>query len=186
MTRPGPSPEIIVSENLVLKLLRQESAGIIFETIDLNRHYLRKWLPFIDNSYKIQDTETFIKSILRASGPKRDVVYEIWRNDLFAGLIAIKEIDEWNKRAELGYWLIPRFEGQGIMTSCCIAILSFAFSKLGLNRVQIKTGIGNARSSRIPERLGFKFEGIERSGEKFTDHYQDLEVYSMLKNEWSF
>jgi ribosomal-protein-serine acetyltransferase len=186
MAHPGTSTEIIVSESLKLKLLRQESAGIIFEAIDLNRHNLRTWLPFIDNTWKVEDTEIFIKSIIRATGPKHDVAYEIWYNDIFAGLIAIKEIDQWNKRAELGYWLIPRFVGQGIMTSCCKAILDFAFSKLGLNRIQIKAGIGNARSSRIPERLGFKFEGIERAGEKFQNHYKDLEVYSLLKNEWLF
>lgn len=186
MSLPGNSPEIIVSDNLTLKLLRQESSGIIYEAIELNRHYLRIWLPFVDNTWKEQDTELFIKSILRATVPKRDIVYEIWHSKQFAGLIAIKEIDEWNKRAELGYWLIPRYEGQGVMTSCCRAILNLAFSKLGLNRIQIKAGVGNARSSRIPERLGFKFEGIERAGEKFPDHFKDLEVYSILKKEWSF
>lgn len=185
MFRPGPSPEIIVSENLTLKLLNQESAGIIFQAIDHNRHYLRKWLPFVDNTRREEDTEVFISAVQRSSVPKPDIVYEIWHADSFAGLIAIKEVDEWNKRAELGYWLIPGFEGNGIMTSCCVAIIDFAFSKLGLNRIQVKVGIGNARSSRIPERLGFKFEGNERAGEKFPDHYKDLEVYSMLKKEWS-
>jgi len=185
MAGHGPSSEIIVSESLILKILRQESADIIFQTIDLNRHYLRKWLPFIDNTWKAEDTVKYVKSIIQYSGPKRDVVYEIWHQNVFAGLIALKEIDYWNKRAELGYWLDRRFEGQGIMTSCCIAILNYAFIKLGMNRIQIKAGIGNARSSRIPERLGFKFEGIERSGEKFANRYIDLEVYSMLKKEWS-
>jgi ribosomal-protein-serine acetyltransferase len=186
MARPSLSPEIIVSENVILKLLTQESAGVIFEATNSNRQSLRRWLPFVDNTWKGEDTENFIKCILRDSGPKYDVVYEIWYLNSFAGLIAIKEVDEWNKRAELGYWLVPRFEGKGIMVSCCTAVLYFAFSNLGLNRVQIKVGIGNARSSRIPERLGFKFEGIERAGEKFPDHYNDLEVYSMLKKEWSF
>jgi len=184
MSRPGPSPEIIVSENLTLKLLNQESAGIIFQSINLNRRYLRKWLPFVDNTWKEEDTAVFISTILRRTLPKPDIVYEIWYTDSFAGLIAIKEVDEWNKRAELGYWLIPQFEGIGIMTSCCVAILDFVFTKLGLNRIQIKVGIGNARSSRIPERLGFHFEGIERSGEKFQDHYKDLELYSLLKKDW--
>lgn len=186
MARPGPSPEIIVSESLKLILLRQESAGIIFQSIDHNRRYLRTWLPFVDNTWKEQDTEAYIKSIIQYSGPKRDVVYEIWHYNAFAGLIAIKEIDQWNKKAELGYWLDPRFEGQGIMTSSCIAVMNCAFNKIGLNRIQVKAGIGNAHSSKIPERLGFKFEGIERSGEKFQDHYIDLEVYSMLKEDWSF
>ena len=45
MAHPVPSTEIIVSENLVLKLLSQESAGIIFEAIGSNRNNLRKWLP---------------------------------------------------------------------------------------------------------------------------------------------
>jgi len=186
MARTGPSPEIVISESLILKLLRQESAGIIFQSIDLNRHHLRKWLPFIDNTWKAEDTEAYIKSINRYSGPKRDVVYEIWHHNAFAGLIALKEIDLWNKRSELGYWLDPHFEGQGIMTTCCIALLNCAFKEMGLNRIQIKAGIGNARSSKIPERLGFKFEGIERSGEKFQNHYIDIEVYSILKEEWAF
>jgi ribosomal-protein-serine acetyltransferase len=185
MARPGPSPEIIVSESLILKLLRQESAGVIFQSIDFNRRYLRTWLPFVDNTWKEQDTEAYIKSINQYSGPKRDIVYEIWHHDIFAGLIALKEVDQWNKKAELGYWLDPRHEGQGIMTSSCTALINHAFLKMGLNRIQVKAGIGNARSGKIPERLGFKFEGIERSGEKFQDHYIDLEVYSMIKEDWS-
>jgi len=186
MVHPALSPEIIVSENLILRLLSQESAGVIFKAINSNRKSLRSWLPFVDNTWKEEDTENFIRSVLKGSVPKPDIVYEIRYNESFAGLIAIKEVDEWNKRAELGYWLIPQYEGKGIMASCCIAILYFSFSTLGLNRIQIKVGIGNARSSRIPERLGFKFEGIERAGEKFPDHFKDLEIYSLLKKEWSF
>lgn len=184
MSHPGPIPKIIVSDNLILKLLSQESAGIIFQAIDLNRHYLRRWLPFVDNTWREEDTEIFIKSILRSTVPKPDIVYEIWYNSSFTGLIAIKELDEWNKRAELGYWLTPDFQGKGIMTACCAAILDYVFTKLGLNRIQIKVGIGNARSSRIAEKFRFKFESIERAGERFQDHYKNLEVYSLLKKEW--
>jgi ribosomal-protein-serine acetyltransferase len=180
----SPIKEIIVGEGLILKMLRPESSPVIFKTIDINRHYLRKWLPFIDNTWKEEDTDIFIKSILKASGPKRDMVFEIWYLEDFSGLIALKEIDRWNKRTELGYWLAPHFEGLGIITKCCRTLLDCAFKKMGMNRIQIKVGIGNARSSKIPEGLGFKFEGIERSGEKFQDHFIDLEVYSMLKEEW--
>lgn len=184
MLRPGLEPEIIVSESLILKLLSQKSAGVIFKAIDLNRSELRNWLPFVDNTLREEDTELFIKTIINSSVPKPDIAYEIWFRDSFAGLIAIKEVDEWNKRAELGYWLIPQLEGNGIMTSSCKAILDITFTMLGLNRIQIKVAIGNSKSGRIPERLGFKLEGIERAGEKFPDHYKDLEVYSMLKKDW--
>ena len=184
MPFPVPTKEIVVEEGLILKSLRQGSAAVVFNSIDTNRHYLRKWLPFVDNTWKVEDTENFIRLITQEASPKRNLVYEIWYLKEFAGLIALKEIDQWNKKSEIGYWLDPRFEGNGIMTKCCTALLDSSFKKLGLNRIQIKTGIGNARSSRIPEKLGFRLEGLERSGEKLSDHYIDLEIYSMLKQDW--
>lgn len=184
MNLPGSSIKIVVADDLFLTLLSEDSAAPLFKSIDTNRHQLRKWLPFVDNTWKIEDTEMFIKSILHTSGPKPDLVYEIRYREQFAGLIALKEIDRWNKRTELGYWLDPHWQGQGLMTKCCKALMAYAFKNMKMNRIQIKVGIGNASSSRIPEKLGFKFEGIERHGEKFHDHYIDLEVYSMLRHDW--
>jgi len=177
--------EIYVDEGLVLKKLGEESAGAIFEVINRNRHYLRKWLPFVDNTWKIEDTEMFIKSVLAGGGPKRDIVFEICYQDKFAGLIALKEVDRWNKKTEIGYWLDPDLENKGITTRCCRALIECAFKKMAMHRIQIKVGIGNVQSSRIAEKLGFRLEGIERAGEKFPDHYLDLEVYSILRKEWT-
>lgn len=184
MSFPGPINEIIAGEHLVLKLLGEDSAPALFRIIDLNRNELRKWLPFVDNTWKVTDTDIFIKSIMNSSGPKPDIVYGIWYYDNLAGLIALKEVDRWNKRTELGYWLDPHLHQKGIMTASCRSLLNCAFHNLKMHRVQIKVGIGNAASSRIPEKLGFKFEGIERGGERFADHFQDIEVYSMLRDEW--
>lgn len=178
------SKEILVENNLILKRLRIESAPAIFNAINRNREKLRKWLPFVDNTWKEEDTELFIKSVNSGKASKQDIVYEIWKENEFAGLIALKEFDRWNKRAELGYWIDPKFEGLGMMTKCCRALTDYALNKLGLFRIQIKTAIGNAPSARIPEKLGFRFEGIERAGEKHLDKYLDLEIYSILKNEW--
>ncbi len=176
--------EISAGKEIILKKLKQETAPLIFNLINRNRHYLRQWLPFVDNTWKIEDTEMFVRSILTGEGNKRDMLFEIWYREDFAGLIALKEIDRWNRKSELGYWLNPDLEGKGIMTACCKALIDFAFRTLALHRIQIKVGVGNARSSRIAEKLGFYFEGIERAGEKFQDHYLNLEVYSILKNEW--
>lgn len=183
MTFAGLQQEIPVTDGIILRKLRQESYNTIFQAVDRNRHVLREWLPFVDNTWKAADTEIFIKSVLQAKGAKPDLVYEIHYYNDFAGLIALKEIDSWNKKTELGYWLIPEFQGKGIMIHSCATLVNLAFEQLGMHRIQIKVGVGNARSSVIPEKLGFKFEGIERNGERFNDRYIDLEVYSLLKND---
>jgi ribosomal-protein-serine acetyltransferase len=177
--------EIPVDDLVCLKKLQLRSSDTIFRAVDQNREHLRKWLPFVDLTLRKEDTENFIKSILHNHCPKKDIVYEIWMKKDFAGLIALKEIDAWNKRSEIGYWLLPRFERLGLITRSCKALLDLSFGTLDLNRIQIKAAIGNARSCLVPERLGFKMEGVERNGELHQDRYFDLLVYSMLKKDWS-
>lgn len=56
---------------------------------------------------------------------------------------------------------------------------------MGMNRVQIKVAIDNKKSRKIPEKLGFQIEGIEREGELLVDNvYTDIAVYSLLKKEY--
>jgi ribosomal-protein-serine acetyltransferase len=54
-----------------------------------------------------------------------------------------------------------------------------------MNRIQIRCGVGNTKSSAIPRRLGFTYEGTERCGERHNNSYIDLEVFSILKKEWA-
>lgn len=177
--------EIPVDERTLLKRIRLESAGRIFEAIDNNREHLADWLPFVDATVKISDTESFIKSVINSNCPKKDYIFEIFYEDEFAGLIALKEVDHYNRKTELGYWIIREYTGKGIITRSVSALIDYAFSELEMMRIQIKVAIGNTRSALVPERLGFVFEGIERSGERLSDRFADLQVYSLLKEEWN-
>ena len=53
-----------------------------------------------------------------------------------------------------------------------------------LNRIQIKVAVGNHKSAAIPNRLRFQLEGIERAGEFHDNKYLDLQVFSLLKQDW--
>jgi ribosomal-protein-serine acetyltransferase len=50
--------------------------------------------------------------------------------------------------------------------------------------VQINCNVENAKSRAIPERLGFKLEGIHRQVEFLHDRFGDWAVYAMLREEW--
>lgn len=59
-----------------------------------------------------------------------------------------------------------------------------AFTALELKQVQIRCALDNHVSRAIPERLGFKREGIIPQAEWLYDHFVDLVVYGMLSEEW--
>jgi len=176
---------LILSDTTTLEKIKLTDAEIIFETIDRNRDFLKEWLPFVEFTHGVANTKAFIKSLLEIQGPAQPETFTIWFKGNFAGLIGFKDPDIINHRTEIGYWLDPKMQGKGIITQAAKALTNYAFEQLGMNRIQIRCGVGNTKSSAIPKRLGYHFESIEREGEFHLDHYIDLEVYSILKKEWA-
>jgi ribosomal-protein-serine acetyltransferase len=174
---------LIINKSIRIESVKVSMAPEIFSVIDRDREYLKKWLPFIEQTKEVTDTEKFLQSVVNQGQIKKDDVYSIWVNEEFAGLIGFKETDWINRKTELGYWLADKMQGKGIITQCVSKLVYFAFQKLKLNRVQIKVAVGNQKSAAIPKRLHFQFEGIERAGERHNNKYLDLEVYSILKTD---
>jgi ribosomal-protein-serine acetyltransferase len=167
-----------------LKQVGKTDSADIFKTIVSQREYLGKWLPFVEFTKEISDTEKFVDSIVNAPEDRFEYVFVIKKKNEFVGLIGFKDTDKLNKKTEIGYWLSQQHQKQGIMTKSVDKLCEFAFNQQGINRIQIKCAVGNKLSINIPQRLGFKFEGIERQGELLTGNvFTDLEIYSKLKND---
>jgi ribosomal-protein-serine acetyltransferase len=175
---------INIDNDLQLREIQMTDASHIFQIIDNERNYLQQWLPFVCFTKTIDDTESFIKNVLDETNVNREIVCAILYNKQIAGLISFKNIDRANHKTEIGYWLSESKQGRGLVTKACSKLVDLAFNTMALNRVQIRVGVNNIKSKAIPRRLGFKFEGIERAGELLNGTYLDLEVYSMLKNDW--
>ena len=177
--------KIYVDNDIELNLLNQSDSLDIFKTIDSQREYLGKWLPFVEFTKEISDTASFVDSVINTPEEKFEHVFSIRKSGEFVGLIGFKDTDRLNKKTEIGYWLSEKYQKQGIVTRSVSALCRFAFNELGMNRVQIKCAVGNFASINVPKRLDFKFEGVERQGELLTNgFYTDLEIYSILKQEF--
>lgn len=174
-----------VNNNITLKSLEANDAKDIFHIIDTQRAYLGEWLPFVDFTKRLNDSEAFVKSVVEAPQDKFEHVFSIRKNDQFIGLIGFKSTDKINAKTEIGYWISQDYQKQGIVTESVKRICALAFQELQMNRIQIKCAVGNLPSRNIPIKLGFKFEGIERAGERVNDiTFRNLEVYSLLKSEF--
>ena len=57
---------------------------------------------------------------------------------------------------ETGYWVTPRYPGQGMATEAANAAIRYAFGHLGAKAISIGYFDGNEPSRRIVEKLGFQ------------------------------
>ncbi len=175
---------IVVSDEILLERLNVNDAVTIFNAIDQNRAHLGQWLPFVDYSNEVKDSEAFIQTIVSQRETTRNEVYTIWFKGDFAGIIGFHNTDRVNEKTEIGYWLINDMTGHGIIHRSCQALIGLAFEQMRMNRITIRCATGNDSSEKVALRLGFNFEGIERSGERHHDLFFDLKVFSMLKSEF--
>lgn len=173
-----------IDAQLELRLFEDEDAATLFGLIERNRGYLREWLPWVDYQTSVEDSLGFVKHSIQRYLDNDSISAAIQYRGQLAGVISFHSVNWPNRQVEIGYWLSADFQGQGVMTRACRAMLDYAFHKLQLNRVSILCATGNARSRAIPERLGFTQEGILREGEWLYDHFVDLVVYSLLAREW--
>ncbi|MCX7983608.1 MAG: GNAT family N-acetyltransferase [Bacteroidetes bacterium] len=175
---------IPLEHNLYLRTLSLEDAPELFTLIERNRSHLRQWLPWVDATRTIENTIAFIESALQQKLSNHGFQCGIWYQNKLVGVIGYHTIDWNNKNVELGYWLGKEYEGKGIMTKSCRALIDYAFTEYKLHRVQIRCAVGNHRSRAVIERLGLVQEGIMREAEFLYDHYVDLFIYGITEQEW--
>lgn len=173
--------EIIVDNSITVRLSVAADASLIFDAFSTQGNYLRQWLPIAACFNSPMDVEDYLEMSELEDYTNYTIIY----NGTFAGIISLSHICLSCHRAELGYWLTKPLQGRGIMVKSLNALIRYAFNSMKMNRLEIKCAVGNERSRRIPIKLNFKLEGVERDGEMSADgHYNDLEVFSLLKSEY--
>jgi ribosomal-protein-serine acetyltransferase len=174
-----------VSERTELRPIERHQAGTVFALIDANREHLRRWHPQIDLFRGVADLEKAIAAWQQQTAANRGIYAGIWCDGKFCGMINHLNVDWPNRCAVLSYWLDAQHQGKGIMTACCRAFITHAFQTWKLHRITIECATENARSRAIPERLGFKLEGIVRQVEWLHDHFADHAIYGLLSTDFA-
>ncbi|MFN0109641.1 MAG: GNAT family N-acetyltransferase [Blastocatellia bacterium] len=173
-----------VDDEIEIRMLEESEAETVFALVDRNREYLREWLIWVDTSDSPEVTRQYIKESKLRYEKKEALSAGIWMNGELVGATGVVGYEWHNRVMELGYWLSADQQGKGIMTRAVTAMIDDAFSNLGMNRVEIHCASGNIRSRAIPERLGFKPDGVMREAGLINGQFVDKVIYSMLASEW--
>lgn len=175
---------IKVRDGLELRRRVEADAEAVFQVIDENRNYLRQWLPWLDDTKTVEDLRKYIRNDIVEFEKKEGCDFGIWYQGQWIGGIGLSSFGTKDRKTSIGYWLSGDFQGKGIMTDSVRALVNYCFEHLNLNRIVIRCAVGNTKSRAIPQKLGFKEEGILRQSEWLYDHFVDLVMYGLLREDW--
>jgi ribosomal-protein-serine acetyltransferase len=173
-----------IGEIAILRLLNERDAPAIFEVVDRERDHLRPWLPWVNSTTKVEHTRQFIRSSRAQFAANDGLAAGIWCQEEFAGTVGTHKINWPYRKVEIGYWIASKFQGRGVITEACRALIDHAFQVWELHRVEIHCATVNEKSRRVAERLGFRLEAVLREAALAGGEYADANVYGMLAGEW--
>ena len=174
---------LVIDSALELRQLEGGEAALLFALTEKNRPYLRRWLPWLDDTGDEEDSRAFIESGHERYANRESIELGVWHRGALIGMVAFNQFAWGPRSGELGYWLDAEAQGAGLMTRTCRAMTAHGFTELDLNRVEIRCAVDNLKSRAIPERLGFRREGQLREVEWLYDHFVDHFVYGLLARD---
>lgn len=99
----------------------------------------------------------------------------------FIGTIGLWRYDKPHYRAEVGYTLLPGFQGKGILTEALNEVIRFAFDQTGLHSLEAQLSPQNIASKRVLEKCGFVQEAHFRENFFWEGKFEDTLVYSLVR-----
>ena len=103
--------------------------------------------------------------------------------DIIGEILYFKGLD-YQSGFEVGYELFTKeFRGKGYMSEALMLFCAYMFSIRPINRIQVNIMNGNSASKRVVNKCGFTHEGTMRQATFHNGQYQDLDLYSLMRNE---
>ncbi len=96
------------------------------------------------------------------------------------GTIGFYYIKPEHYRAEIGYMLLPEFQGKGYVSEAIAAVVNYGFEAMGLHSIEALVDPENIASRAVLKKCGFVREAYFKENEFYNGKFLDTVVYSKL------
>lgn len=176
----------IILENSIARLepMRQEHGARLGELAADPRLWDHNTRP----AYTKVGWDAYFSDAMEARARKQRYPFVIINKStgLLAGSTSYGNLSIQDHRVEIGWtWIASQYWGSPLNMACKFLLLSFAFEKMNMKRVELKTDSRNMRSRKAILKLGATEEGILRSHMSKADgQRRDTIYFSILDGEW--
>ena len=85
--------------------------------------------------------------------------------------------------AHIGYWISEHVAGRGLMPRAVALVIDYAFTELGLHRLEINVRPENTASLRVPQKLGLREEGLRQRYLHIQGQWRDHRSFAITAEE---
>lgn len=168
----------MTTERLLLKKIVPQDQQFIFEGLshpDVIRFYGVSYTTFEKTAIQMKWYAFLLKE---GTGIPWKIVNKQTGERM--GVISVYLHKPEHNKAELGFWLLPQYWKQGFALEALKAVLHYWKTEKGLHRLEAFVDKGNAASSRLLEKAGFRYEGTMHDCELKNGEYISLLIYALL------
>jgi RimJ/RimL family protein N-acetyltransferase len=146
---------------------------------------LNPWMPWCHPDYCLEESIAWLE--VQVAAFQQGTAYEfamISPDGRFLGGCGLNQIDQLNKRANLGYWVRSTATRRGAATSAVNLLRTWGFQHTDLRRFEVLVAAGNIASQRVAEKAGAVREGTLRCRLLLHGVHHDAAVYSFVAAAW--
>lgn len=179
----GPSLPTLNGQQVKIRWLKEADLPALFRIFsdsDVTRYWSRPPMQQRDDAEKLLGE---IHSSFRSRALFQWGVARV-EDDAVIGSCTLARLDATHGIAEVGFALARDCWGRGYMKEALPLMIDFAFSRLGLRRLEADVDPRNNAPLRLLERFGFKREGLLRERYCMNTELQDAVLLGLLRRDW--
>lgn len=96
----------------------------------------------------------------------------------FYGAGGYNDREATNRKAEIGFWLLPEYWGLGIMGEAMPKIFDYGFNEMNLHRIEGFVDSANEKCKKAVAKVGFKYEGTMVDNEVKDGQFNSTDIYA--------
>ncbi|WP_142829647.1 GNAT family N-acetyltransferase [Planococcus soli] len=183
MDKPNAFPTI-ESKRLILRQATEEDAENVLAYLSnekVTRHMGIE--PFESRQDAIDEISWYRSIFEKNTGIRWGITLK--GQDKVIGSCGFLNLKAQHHRSEIGFELSEEYWGIGIASEAFQAVIAYGFETMNLQRIEALVEPANISSQKLVEKQVFQKEGLLRSYEFTAGKYDDLYMYSLLKQEFS-
>jgi RimJ/RimL family protein N-acetyltransferase len=180
-------PNQLVGARVMVRPFQPGDLDAFRGAVEESREHLLPWMPWAQGHRDPRETLHFFARTRADWIGRRHFDGGVFARDTgrLLGSVGLYARD-WRVPAfEIGYWLRWTATGRGYMREAAALMTQLAFETLGANRVFICCDARNDRSRRVPDSLGFVFEGrLRHTGVAQDGSLKDHLYFALIPDEY--